>query len=645
MKKAVSLLCGLLMVFTVLFFPVLPVSAAESADGVTALPDGNRGESYTADLKSAGDKSSYRYKLANGLLIYGLELSEDGVLSGTPESYCEFKFDVEIYDGGSNPIETKTYSLRIGGAPEYGFLCTVKYEETQVNYNDKNEPAAPVKKTYITENFHDAEGKPVMTKQYAEDGQVSQLEMTYRGEKTETLYYYSFENGHITQKEDDTHTLNDDGKIVHEIGSFMYYYSWGISAGQAERSYTYTGENEYTEIIIRRTLQDDGTYKTNFYDVADIVEDGKNYGFHEYCYEDETKTKQISESIHTESETEYVRESWNLNYSTYTLDKRVTSNDGIRVTSTSQNYNYTDKNDRNTYTEVTNNISVSYRNDIDFDENTSFYSSYAVDKDNTQGVLGLNEQFNTENKNDDYTTTFKSQYIQNGHIDRERTSVELYTYTFFNDLWLDYLQSENFLSGATGIADASAVDLTVKGDIEFSATLSLKVRNLIVPRGSSLTVPDGATLTVLGDVIVDGKTVASGVTYTDAVAFDADADVRTVTLSGGTAEGHDDNEVAVTKGTVLTLTADAAPEGQAFIGWFDGTAVISRDSTYQYTVDENARVSAVFAARELSVNVGLIIAIAAGALILGAALAFVTIKFILPKAAPAKAEAEVKAKE
>ncbi|NLM10040.1 MAG: hypothetical protein GX213_04535 [Clostridiaceae bacterium] len=61
-------------------------------------PDGVVGEDYTHSFKARGGRKPYTFTLTKGNLPDGLNLAEDGTLSGTPSQAGTFKYTVTVTD-------------------------------------------------------------------------------------------------------------------------------------------------------------------------------------------------------------------------------------------------------------------------------------------------------------------------------------------------------------------------------------------------------------------------------------------------------------------------------------------------------------------------------------------------------------------
>jgi hypothetical protein len=70
--------------------------------GPAALPDGQIGVAYSAQLSASGGTAPYHFVLANAsMLPAGLTLADDGSISGTPTVAGSTRFDVSVTDSAS----------------------------------------------------------------------------------------------------------------------------------------------------------------------------------------------------------------------------------------------------------------------------------------------------------------------------------------------------------------------------------------------------------------------------------------------------------------------------------------------------------------------------------------------------------------
>lgn len=68
----------------------------------------------------------------------------------------------------------------------------------------------------------------------------------------------------------------------------------------------------------------------------------------------------------------------------------------------------------------------------------------------------------------------------------------------------------------------------------------------------------------------------------------------TVTVSGGSIEGHSGNTATVNKDGSVTVIAASPEEGKVFKGWSDGTEIISTDTTYAFTATADLTLTAIY---------------------------------------------------
>jgi hypothetical protein len=92
----------------------------------THLPNGGVGEEYEAELEAIGGMGDYEWTLSAGDLPEGLELSSNGVISGTPdadleEDYTDYTFTVQVEDEAE---ETDTQAFTITIASEGVLIIT-----------------------------------------------------------------------------------------------------------------------------------------------------------------------------------------------------------------------------------------------------------------------------------------------------------------------------------------------------------------------------------------------------------------------------------------------------------------------------------------------------------------------------------------
>jgi len=82
-----------------------------------SLPSGAEGVPYTANLEGAGGAAPYTWSLLSGELPSGLNLSQPGVISGTPSSSGTSMFSVQVTDSESS-VQTAIAQLQITVNPE-----------------------------------------------------------------------------------------------------------------------------------------------------------------------------------------------------------------------------------------------------------------------------------------------------------------------------------------------------------------------------------------------------------------------------------------------------------------------------------------------------------------------------------------------
>ena len=82
-----------------------------------SLPSGTEGVPYTANLQAAGGAPPYTWSLLNGELPSGFNLSQAGVISGTPSSSGTSMFSMQVTDSESS-AQTGIAQLQITVNPE-----------------------------------------------------------------------------------------------------------------------------------------------------------------------------------------------------------------------------------------------------------------------------------------------------------------------------------------------------------------------------------------------------------------------------------------------------------------------------------------------------------------------------------------------
>jgi hypothetical protein len=78
----------------------------------SSLADATAGTAYTATLQATGGIAPYSWTITNGTLPPGLDISPDGIISGTPAGGGKFSFTAQVADAG-NPSLTATANLSI----------------------------------------------------------------------------------------------------------------------------------------------------------------------------------------------------------------------------------------------------------------------------------------------------------------------------------------------------------------------------------------------------------------------------------------------------------------------------------------------------------------------------------------------------
>jgi len=82
----------------------------------SALPGGTVGSSYSQTLTAGGGTAPYAYSVASGTLPSGISLSQDGKLSGTPNSQGTYDFTISAMDDEGCEGDN-VYSLTIDSVP------------------------------------------------------------------------------------------------------------------------------------------------------------------------------------------------------------------------------------------------------------------------------------------------------------------------------------------------------------------------------------------------------------------------------------------------------------------------------------------------------------------------------------------------
>ena len=140
------------------------------------------------------------------------------------------------------------------------------------------------------------------------------------------------------------------------------------------------------------------------------------------------------------------------------------------------------------------------------------------------------------------------------------------------------------------------------------------------------------TSTESGEKVCECETCGYSISETIPETAAAESKV-TVNVSGGSIEGHTGKSVTVNKDESLTLTAGPAPEGKIFKGWSDGTKIVSTESTYTFSAENDVTLTAVYEdeAESGKVNAGVIAAVAAGAVVLAGAGGFAVSVYLKKK--------------
>jgi hypothetical protein len=97
-----------------------PASQALSIDTVS-LPDGVVGDIYSQTLKVSGGNPPYHWDIKTGKLPDGLQLSDAGVISGTPTAAGEIAFEARATDQSNQSISVQL-SIDVNAPPELTIL-------------------------------------------------------------------------------------------------------------------------------------------------------------------------------------------------------------------------------------------------------------------------------------------------------------------------------------------------------------------------------------------------------------------------------------------------------------------------------------------------------------------------------------------
>ena len=85
--------------------------------GPSDLPDGAVGAAFSQAFTAFGGLAPYTFSIVAGSLPVGLELSEEGLLSGTPTELATNAFTVQVVDANSL-LATRAYTLVVNVAPQ-----------------------------------------------------------------------------------------------------------------------------------------------------------------------------------------------------------------------------------------------------------------------------------------------------------------------------------------------------------------------------------------------------------------------------------------------------------------------------------------------------------------------------------------------
>lgn len=78
------------------------------------LPDTHPGAMYRLNLETLGGTPKFRWRLERGILPSGINLSEDGVISGVADRGGEYQFTLSVRDSTSPPqIRRKDFTIHV----------------------------------------------------------------------------------------------------------------------------------------------------------------------------------------------------------------------------------------------------------------------------------------------------------------------------------------------------------------------------------------------------------------------------------------------------------------------------------------------------------------------------------------------------
>jgi hypothetical protein len=108
-----------------------------------SLPFGTSGEGYSFELKASGGKKPYKWSFSNGFLPEGVELSQDGVLSGVPVAATKASATIRVTDS-SGRSAAFTYDLSVSVGQEIqtiaarGGTVTIEINDNILKYIENN---------------------------------------------------------------------------------------------------------------------------------------------------------------------------------------------------------------------------------------------------------------------------------------------------------------------------------------------------------------------------------------------------------------------------------------------------------------------------------------------------------------------------
>jgi hypothetical protein len=89
-----------------------------------SLPNGTKGITYSANVRASGGTTPYTYSITSGNLPHGLDISSDGLITGTPQHIGLYTFTVTAEDY-YHCLGSVEYTIVIDLKPEV--FCTINY--------------------------------------------------------------------------------------------------------------------------------------------------------------------------------------------------------------------------------------------------------------------------------------------------------------------------------------------------------------------------------------------------------------------------------------------------------------------------------------------------------------------------------------